>query len=76
MSFLYHLELGGGETLHYHLALLTYGIGEEPLSQEGEQSQTIPNPACLKLPLRDNIPNILIWRLLRGGGLSLVAVSS
>jgi hypothetical protein len=26
-SFLYHLELGGGETLHHHLAPLTCGLG-------------------------------------------------
>jgi hypothetical protein len=36
-SFLYHLELGGGETLHHHLTPLTCGLGEDPLSQEGEQ---------------------------------------
>jgi hypothetical protein len=25
--FLYNLELGGGETVHHHLALLTCGLG-------------------------------------------------
>jgi hypothetical protein len=34
------------------------GSGKETLSQEGEQSQTIPSLAHLKLPLRDNIPKI------------------
>jgi hypothetical protein len=35
------LELGGEEkTPRHHLASLTCGLGEEPLSQDGEQSQT------------------------------------
>jgi hypothetical protein len=58
--FLYHLELRDGETLCYHLALLTCGLREEPLNQEVEQSQTIPNLGCLKLLLRDIIPKILL----------------
>jgi hypothetical protein len=49
MVFLYHLELGGGET---YLAPLTYGLGEGPLSPEGEQSQTVPNLACLNSSLK------------------------
>jgi hypothetical protein len=34
-SLLDHLELGSGERICHHLS-----AGEEPLSQEGEQSQT------------------------------------
>jgi hypothetical protein len=33
-SFLYHLELRGGERIYHHLAFLTCGLGEL-LSQEG-----------------------------------------
>jgi hypothetical protein len=50
--FLYHLELGGGETIHHHLAPLTCSLGGEALESRGEE--TIPNLVCLKLPLRDN----------------------
>jgi hypothetical protein len=31
MSFLYHLELGGEETIHHHLAPLTCGSREGAL---------------------------------------------
>jgi hypothetical protein len=46
--FLYHLELGGGETVSLPGSSHLWARGEEPLSQEGEQSQAIPNLlACL-----------------------------
>jgi hypothetical protein len=43
------------------------GQGEDPLSQEGKKSQTTPNLACLKFPLKGSIPKILFGRLLKGG---------
>jgi hypothetical protein len=36
--FLYHLELGGGETICDHLAPLTCELGGEALESRGEQS--------------------------------------
>jgi hypothetical protein len=43
--FLYHLALVGGVTIYPHLAPVTCGLGEEPLSKEGEPPQTTPNLA-------------------------------
>jgi hypothetical protein len=68
--FLYHLELGGGETLCHPLAPFTCVLGGGAL-----ESQTIPNLACLKLPLRENIPKML-FGIVEGGGPSSVAASS
>jgi hypothetical protein len=58
-SFLYHLELDVERQYVITWLLSPVGLGEEPLRQEREQSQSIPSLACLKLPLRDNIPKIL-----------------
>jgi hypothetical protein len=49
--FLYHLELGGGETIHHHLACLTCELRTGALKPSGEQSQTVPNLACLNFML-------------------------
>jgi hypothetical protein len=57
-SFLYHIELEDRETLHHHLAPLICGLVGVGLIPDGEQSQTIPNLSCLKIPLRDYIPKI------------------
>jgi hypothetical protein len=54
-----NLEVGRQSVITWLLSPV--GYGEEPLSQEGEQSQAITNLACLKLPVRDNIPKILFW---------------
>jgi hypothetical protein len=35
MVFLYHLELGGGETLPHYLVPLTYGLGGKALEPRG-----------------------------------------
>jgi hypothetical protein len=40
MSFLYYLELGGGETLCQYLCPLTYGLGGGALEMKG---RTIPD---------------------------------
>jgi hypothetical protein len=52
--FLYHLELGGGETLHHHLVPFTNGLEGGTLGpREGEPSwgptEAICNLAGLKL---------------------------
>jgi hypothetical protein len=48
VSFLYHLELGGGETICHHLAPLTYRLGGGTLeSREGAVPDS-PYLACLK----------------------------
>jgi hypothetical protein len=41
-SFLYHLELGGGETIGHHLAPLTCGLGERALEPRGTAASDYP----------------------------------
>jgi hypothetical protein len=48
-----------------YLAPLTCELGGGALEPREEKSQAIPNLACLKLPLKNNIPKILLggcWR--------------
>jgi hypothetical protein len=40
--FLYHLELGGRETLYHHLALLTCGLGGGALDPRGLAAPDYP----------------------------------
>jgi hypothetical protein len=42
-----HLELGGGDTLHYHLAPFPVGWGGA-LEPRGGQSRPVPGLACLQ----------------------------
>jgi hypothetical protein len=42
MVFLYHLELGGRETLHHYLCPLTYGLGGGALEPRGGAVQDYP----------------------------------
>jgi hypothetical protein len=49
------------ELRRQYVWLLTPGLEGKAIEPRGEQSQTIPILACLKLPLRDNIPKFLFW---------------
>jgi hypothetical protein len=46
-TFLYHLELGGGERIHHHLAPLTCGLGGGALESRG---RAVPDYSLPSLP--------------------------